>query len=213
MTNPMTKKNESAARKARDKAIRQMARHRVLIVSVSAGEYSISDGQADVFGPADFAATRAWLLQQPTMKSKMPTDDVKSVYARQAHDYWGPIYDPEEGEPVPDGLVGLMPITIRLPPGASADDALRGLYAAENTAKRRGAPAVVAKLEEARAMLNAANLVPVRVIVSDHDLRSIEATGDDAAMVLLAAWLARALFVRGRCGRRRSGVVAVEIGA
>jgi|CXWL01.1.fsa_nt_gi hypothetical protein len=121
---------------------------------------------------------------------------------RPANKYFWPIFDPENGESPPDDLVGLHVVSVMLPPGADGDEALRGLWLNEDAAKRRGCPAVAARIDDARELIASGTMRGVRIVVSDHDLASVAAYGADIRVVMLASYLAGAVLVRGKHGPR-----------
>lgn len=184
-------------------SIRKLARARDLSVLPSTRGTYLIVGHGLQFGPADYETTRLWLAKVPTLRSRLARKnqgrtDASSNHARAASGYWDAIFDPEAGEAPPSDLVGLKSVAVMLPgPG---DDALRSLWVHEDRARKRGAPEIAARIDEARKMLTGGGLVPVSVVLSDHDMASIRASGGDAQLVLLAAYLAGDP-VRGK-GRR-----------
>lgn len=159
------------------------------------------------FGPANAEACRLWLEGVPTLhQRRLGAEKLADTPTRAQHarprGYQGAIYDPEIGEVPPPGLRGLHVVTVLLPAGADGDDALRGLWRAEDHARRRGCPAVATRLEDAREAIASGVLAPVEIICSDHDLASVAAYDADIATVMLAGYFAGAALVRGRRGPR-----------
>ena len=182
--------------------LKQYAETRGFTVRQERGRF-ILVGPAE-YGPADFADAKAFLSEFPTARQReaRARRDAHELtkneidHRRRRRGYDAPIFEPELGEPAPDGLLGLHEITVLLPAGADPDDCLRSLFVMEDRERRRGAVAVRSKIEEARALIAGGGLEPHRVVASDHDEESARAYNEGLPVVLLASWLLGLRFVR-----------------
>jgi hypothetical protein len=175
-------------------------------------QYSVFGAQAR--GPACADEIHAWLAEIPTL-SRLRAKAAREANLPSLHQMAqrkkrfglaAPLYEPEDGETPPPGLRGLHIVTVLLPPGADGDDALRGLWRAEDHVKRRGCPAVAERLGDAREAIASGVLAPVEIVCSDHDLVSVDSYCADIGVVMLAGYLAGAALVRGRHGPRNKKI-------
>lgn len=188
--------------------IKQLAHARGFTVRQERGRFILS-GPAE-FGPTEYAEARNFLADFPTSRKrkalvKREADELTPSeidYRRRRRGYAAPLYEPELGDLPPVDLRGLHYVTVMLPAGADGDDALRGLWLNEDAARRRGCPAVAARIGDARALIASGDMRPVEIVLSDHDLASVAAYGADIGAVMLAGWLAGRVLVRGKHGPR-----------
>lgn len=97
----------------------------------------------------------------------------------------------ESTDHAPRDARGLVLTRVMLPPEISGDDALIALWAGENIATGRAAPAISGHIGAARSAMVRAK--PIDVWLSDHDRTSLGRYAAPASVVLIAAALARRL--------------------